>query len=119
MPADEGSMKRHLFPARGQVFDLWRVSRVLKIDARLCVVVSPDTLNAHRSTVMVAALGIATNDPRYEVACRFDAITWHVRCREVHTLPSGLLREPIRSLSPDELARTLEVLGSLLAPSAQ
>lgn len=80
------------------------------------MVVSPDELNAHLHTFIVAPL--TTGNPRYpfRVPCRFAGKVGHVVLDQVGTVDQERLARRLGRLSPDTLARALAVLQEMGAP---
>jgi mRNA interferase MazF len=103
------------FARRGEIHDLRLGPTDPSSWSSLCVVVSPDELNEHWSTVTVARLGVATSHLPFDVACVFGDVGWYVRCNDLHTVSRARLGASSYRLSPTELARVLDVLQEMFA----
>jgi mRNA interferase MazF len=103
---------------RGEVFlvDL-RPSRGGEIrKARPCVVVSPDDLNAHLRTFIVAPLTTGGHPYPFRVACRFAAKAGYVVLDQIRTVDRERLIRKLGRLSPPTLHSALSVLQEMFAP---
>lgn len=105
-------------PRRGQVFlvDLEpaRGGEIRK--ARPCVVVSPDELNTHLGTFIVAPLTTGAHARPCRVACRFRGKSGHVVLDQVRTVDRARLVRMLGRLSARTLAACLAVLQEMFAP---
>ena len=105
-------------PQRGEVhlvaLDPTRGSEIRK--TRPCVVVSPDDLNAHLRTVIVAPLTSAGHPFPFRVACRFDNRAGYIVVDQIRTVDRERLVKPLGRLAPSALERTLVVLQEMFAP---
>ncbi|MEZ5064154.1 MAG: type II toxin-antitoxin system PemK/MazF family toxin [bacterium] len=103
---------------RGQVFlislDPARGGEIKK--TRPCVVVSPDDLNAHLQTFIVAPLTTGGHDYPFRVACRFQGKSGHVVPDQIRTVDRQRLIKRLGRLSPQAMDKTLSVLGEMFAP---
>src|SRR3954469_6055731 len=97
---------------RGEVFlvdlDPTRGAEIQK--ARPCVVVSPDELNAHLRTVIVAPLTTGGQSYPFRVPCRFSNKSGHVVTDQLRTVDRERLVRHLGRISPATLARILAVL---------
>lgn len=111
-------MVTHESVHRGEVFLVnlspTRGSEIKK--TRPCVVVSPDELNAHLHTVIVAPLTTAGHAYPFRVLCRFRGRTGHVVLDQIRTVDRERLIRRLGRLSPGTLGRTLAVLQEMFAP---
>jgi mRNA interferase MazF len=93
-------------PKRGEIYlvglDPTRGREVKK--TRPCVVVSPDELNAHLQTVIVAPLTSAGKPYPFRVSCRFE------------NTPGLIVLDQVRTVDRERLSRRL---GTLPAPTIQ
>lgn len=105
-------------PQRGEVhlvsLDPTRGSEIQK--TRPCVVVSPDELNAHLRTVIVAPLTSAGQPLPFRVACRFENRAGLIVVDQIRTVDRERLVKHLGRLSPATLDKTLRVLGEMFAP---
>lgn len=83
---------------------------------RPCVVVSPDELNAHLRTFIVAPLTTGSYEYPFRVPCRFQGRSGHVVLDQIRTVDRERLVKPLGSLSPLVVAQALAVLREMFAP---
>lgn len=82
---------------------------------RPCVVVSPDELNAHLGTFIVAPLTSGGFGYVFRVPCRFDGRSGHVVPDQLRTVDRERLVKRLGSLDADTLTRVLDVLQQMFA----
>ena len=103
---------------RGDVFlvDLnpTRGSEIRKM--RPCVVVSPDELNAHVRTLIVAPLTTGGHPYPFRVPCRFGGKSGSIVVDQIRTVDRERLLRRLGRLAPATLGRTLSVLQEMFAP---
>jgi len=80
---------------------------------RPCVVVSPDELNVHLQTVIVAPLISAGKPYPFRVPCRFENRSGHVVLDQIRTVDRERLLRRLGTLSARELESTLSVLREM------
>ena len=104
--------------ARGDVFlvDLnpTRGGEIRK--RRPCVVVSPDELNAHLRTFIVAPLTTGSHAYPFRVSCKFQGKAGHVVLDQIRTVDEERLVKRLGPLSPLALGQALAVLREMFAP---
>ena len=104
--------------ARGDVFlvDLnpTRGGEIRK--RRRCVVVSPNELNAHLRTFIVAPLTTGSHPYPFRVPCKFQGKAGHVVLDQVRTVDEERLIKRLGPLSPLALGQALTVLREMFAP---
>jgi mRNA interferase MazF len=83
---------------------------------RPCVVVSPDELNAHLRTFIVAPLTTGSHAYPFRVACRFASREGHVVLDQVRTVDRERLVRRLGRLTAPTLGRALAVLQAMFAP---
>jgi mRNA interferase MazF len=83
---------------------------------RPCVVVSPDELNAHLRTFIVAPLTTGSHAYPFRVPCRFGGKSGHVVLDQVRTVDHERLVKRLGAVSPTVLAHALNVLREMFAP---
>ena len=102
-------------PSRGEVFlvelDPTRGSEIR--NTRPCVVVSPDELNHHLRTTIVAPLTTGGHPYPYRVACRFAGKSGHIVLDQVRTVDHERLRKRLGVVSPVTLRSVLHVLAEM------
>ena len=81
-----------------------------------CLIVSPDEMNRHVRTVIVAPMTTKGRQYPTRVACRFRSKTGQVVLDQIRTVDSArLVRKPDR-LDTATGAKVLAVLGEMFAP---
>jgi mRNA interferase MazF len=103
---------------RGDVFlvrpDPARGDEIRKI--RPCVIVSPDELNAHLRTFIVAPLATGSHPYPYRSSCRFEGRAGCVVLDQIRTIDHNRLVRRLGKLSSSTLAQVLAVLQQMFAP---
>jgi mRNA interferase MazF len=103
---------------RGDVFlvdlDPTRGTEIQK--TRPCVVVSPDELNEHLRTVIIAPLTTIAHPFPFRVPCRFQDKDGHIVTDQLRTVDRQRLVRPLGRLPAPTLARLLVVLQEMFAP---
>lgn len=103
--------------ARGDVFlvklNPTRGGEIRK--TRPCVVVSPDELNAHLRTLIVAPLTTGGHSYPFRVACTFKGKSGHVVLDQIRTVDQERLVKRLGSLSYPVLGQALAVLREMFA----
>jgi mRNA interferase MazF len=105
-------------PRRGDVFlvslDPTRGSEIKK--TRPCIVVSPDELNLHLRTVIVAPLTSAGHAYPFRVACTFEGKSGFVVLDQLRTVDRERLVKRLGRLSTPTIAKVLALLQEMFAP---
>ncbi|HVF59918.1 MAG TPA: type II toxin-antitoxin system PemK/MazF family toxin [Thermoanaerobaculia bacterium] len=105
-------------PRRGEVYliDLnpTRGGEIRKV--RPCLVVSPEELNAHLRTVIVAPLTTGSHAYPFRVPCRFAGKVGHVVLDQVRAVDRDRLLRRLGRLAPTTARRVLAVLQQMFAP---
>jgi mRNA interferase MazF len=83
---------------------------------RPCVVVSPDDLNVHLRTFIVAPLTAGSHGYPFRVPCRFARKEGHVVLDQVRTVDHERLVRRLGHLTAGTLGRVLAVLQAMFAP---
>lgn len=103
---------------RGEVFlvdlDPMRGSEIQK--TRPCVVVSPDELNAHLRTVIVAPMTTGGQPYPFRVPCRFANKSGQVVADQLRTVDRDRLVRHLGHLSSQTFSRVLAVLQEMFEP---
>ena len=102
-------------PARGDVYlihlDPTRGSEIRK--TRPCVVVSPDELNAHLRTVIVAPMTTGGHAYPFRVGCRFQQKAGHVVLDQLRTVDTERLVRRLGALTPTTVDQILARLQEM------
>ena len=103
---------------RGEVFlvDLHPTQGSEIQKTRPCVVVSPDELNTHLRTLIVAPLTTGGHAYPFRVPCRFRDRSGQVVLDQIRTVDRERLVRRLGRLSPGTLGRTLGILQEMFAP---
>jgi mRNA interferase MazF len=105
-------------PARGDVYlvqlDPTRGSEIRK--TRPCLVVSPDELNEHLRTVIVAPMTTGGQAYPWRVACRFQGRSGFVATDQLRTVDTERLAKRLGRLTSNSLAAILSILEEMFAP---
>jgi len=80
---------------------------------RPCVVVSPDDLNAHMGTFIVAPLTTGSHPYPFRIAVRFSGKDGHVVLDQLRTVDRERLVKRLGALTTPTLAKALGVLGEM------
>ena len=83
---------------------------------RPCVVVSPDELNSHLRTFIVAPLTTGGHPYPFRVRCRFQRRVGHVVLDQLRTVDGERLVKRLGRLAPDTLSKALLTLQEMFAP---
>lgn len=84
--------------------------------ARPCVIVSPDELNAHMGTYIVAPLTTGSHGYPFRVACRFQGKDGHIVLDQIRAVDRAWLVNKLGRLSPRAIEKSLSALGDMFAP---
>lgn len=82
---------------------------------RPCVVVSPDDLNAHLRTVIVAPLTKGNYPYPFRVPCRFAGREGFIVLDQIRTVDTERFGRRLGRLTPAPLNRALEVLQAMFS----
>jgi mRNA interferase MazF len=83
---------------------------------RPCVVVSPDELNAHLRTFILAPLTTGGHPYPFRIPCRFRGRRGFVVLDQLRTVDRERFARNLGRLSPATMARVLGVLQEMFAP---
>ena len=105
-------------PSRGDVFlvtlDPTQGREIQK--TRPCVIVSPDELNAHMGTFIVAPMTTGALAYPFRVPCRFEGKDGHVVIDQLRTVDRQRLASKLGSLEEQTMSSVLDVLQAMFAP---
>ena len=103
-------------PSRGDVFlvelDPTRGSEIRK--TRPCVVVSPDELNHHLRTSIVAPMTTGAHPYPFRVPCRFAGKDGHVVLDQLRTVDHERFRKRLGVLTPATIQAALSILVEMV-----
>lgn len=106
------------WPRRGEVFlvalEPTRGSEIRK--TRPCVVVSPDEINAHLRTAIVAPLTSVGHGYPFRVSCRFGGKVGEVVLDQLRTVDRERLVRRLGHISSGTFARVLGALQEMFMP---
>ncbi len=91
-----------------------RGSEIRKV--RPCIVVSPNELNAHLGTIVIAPLTTGQHAYPFRVPCRFEGRIGHVVLDQIRTVDRQRLVRRLGRLPPATIRKALGVLQELFAP---
>lgn len=83
---------------------------------RPCVVVSPDELNFHMGTFIVAPLATGSHLYPFRIACRFAGKDGHLVLDQLRTVDRERLAKRLGALTAPTLSKALGVLQEMFAP---
>jgi mRNA interferase MazF len=110
------AVTRALF-ARGAVhlvaLDPTKGSEIRK--TRPCVVVSPDELNRHLRTVIVAPMTTGGQAYPWRIACRFQRRSGFVAVDQLRTVDTERLVKRLGRIEPEMMGEVLRVLQEMFA----
>lgn len=96
----------HLNPTRG--------SEIRK--TRPCIVVSPDELNSHLRTFIVAPLTTGGHLYPFRIPCRFGGRAGFVVLDQIRTIDQERIARSLGRIAPATMSRVLRVLQEMFAP---
>ena len=83
---------------------------------RPCVVVSPNEMNAHLRTVIVAPMTTGSRPARFRIALSFQGKQGLILLDQMRTLDGARLVKRLGSLRAPTLAATLQTLQAMFSP---
>ena len=83
---------------------------------RPCLVVSPDELNAHVRTYIVAPLTTGGHAYPFRIPCRFQGKSGHVVLDQIRTVDRERMTRRLGRVNASALASALAVLQDMFAP---
>ena len=83
---------------------------------RPCVVVSPDELNAHLKTFIIAPLTRGSHPYPFRVPCRFQRKSGHIVIDQIRTVDRERLVRRLGKRSPSVLGQVLAKLQEMFTP---
>jgi mRNA interferase MazF len=85
-------------------------------ETRPCVVVSPNELNVHLRTYIVAPMRTGGHSYPFRIACRFKGKSGHIVLDQIRTVDRNRFVRPLGRISNTILANALIVLQEMFAP---
>lgn len=82
---------------------------------RPCVVVSPDVLNKHMPTFIVAPMTTGGHAYPFRIPCRFEGKSGFVVLDQIRTVDRGRVSRKLGQLSPRAMESTLLALQAMFA----
>lgn len=104
-------------PARGEVH-LVRLDPTLGSEIRKtrpCLVVSPDELNQHLRTVVVAPMTTGGHAYPWRIPCRFQKKSGFVALDQIRTVDGERLFRKLGRLTPSTISQVLDALQEMFA----
>jgi mRNA interferase MazF len=83
---------------------------------RPCLVISPDEMNRHIATVIVAPMTTKGKDYPTRVGCSFKGKSGQVVLDQIRTVDKARLVQKLGVISPEVQADVLSVVAELFAP---
>lgn len=105
-------------PARGDIYLVNldpTVGREIR-KAKPCVVVSPNELNAHLATFIIAPLTTGSHPYPFRIACKVAGKAGHIVLDQVRTVDRRRLVRRVGRLPSGAMSSTLTVLQEMFAP---
>jgi mRNA interferase MazF len=82
---------------------------------RLCLVVSPDVMNAHMPTLIVAPMTTGGHEYPFRISCRFEGKTGFVVLDQLRTVARERVTRRLGHLSPRSIEAVLLALQEMFA----
>jgi mRNA interferase MazF len=82
---------------------------------RPCLVISPDELNQHLRTVIVAPMTTGRQSYPWRVTCRFQNRTGSVAIDQIRTIDAERVNKRLGHISPNTLQAVLNVLQEMFS----
>jgi mRNA interferase MazF len=103
-----------------QRFDVWLVALDPTVGSEIqkkrpCVIVSPDEMNAHIATVIIAPMTTKGRDYPTRVECQFQGKSGQIVLDQLRTADKTRLVKRLGKLDPAETGAVLETLAELFA----
>ena len=83
---------------------------------RLCVVISPNEMNAHLRTVIVAPMTTGSKPAQFRIPLTFQGKSGLIVLDQLRTLDRARLVKRLGTLRPPTLTATLRTLQAMFAP---
>jgi len=83
--------------------------------ARLCLIISPDEMNRHIRTVIVAPMTTASKDYPTRISCKFKKKKGQIVLDQIRTIDKTRLIKKLGSINPETQLEVISVLQRLFA----
>ena len=83
--------------------------------ARPCLIISPDEMNRHIRTVIVAPMTTASKDYPTRVSCKFKKIKGQIVLDQIRTIDKTRLIKKLGSINPETQLEVISILQRLFA----
>ena len=83
--------------------------------SRPCVVISPDEMNRHLATVIVAPMTTRGKDYPSRIPCVFQGKDGHIVLDQIRTVDKSRLARKLGTIAEDEQTEALSTLAELFA----
>jgi mRNA interferase MazF len=83
--------------------------------ARPCLIISPDEMNRHIRTVIVAPMTTASRDYPTRVSCKFKKKKGQIVVDQIRTIDKKRLIKKLGSINPETQVEVISVLQRLFA----
>ena len=83
---------------------------------RPCVVISPDEMNRHLGTVIIAPMTTRSRDYPSRVSCLFQRKEGQIVLDQIRTVDKARLVKHIGTIPPEAQKKTLSILQEIFAP---
>ena len=84
--------------------------------ARPCVVISPEEMNAHLRTIIVAPMTTGSKAARFRIPVTFQGKQGLILLDQIRTLDRIRLSKRLGALRPPTLSATLQTLQAMFSP---
>jgi mRNA interferase MazF len=103
---------------RGEVYlvDLDPTRRGEIRKTRPCVILTPDELNAHLRTFIIAPLTSGSHTYPFRIPCRFKARSGHIVLDQIRTVDRERLVRRLGRLTDSVVRKSLSILQEMFAP---
>lgn len=82
---------------------------------RLCLIISPDEMNRHTRTVIVAPMSTAGKDYPTRISCQFKKKKGQIVLDQIRTIDKTRLIKKLGSIDPETQVEVVSVLQRLFA----
>ncbi|MDZ4860118.1 MAG: type II toxin-antitoxin system PemK/MazF family toxin [Candidatus Hydrogenedentes bacterium] len=81
--------------------------------SRPCLIVSPDEMNKHLATIIVAPMTTAPRNYPTRIPCRFKNTSGRVALDQLRTIDKSRLIRKLGTIAPDTQRRVLDALAEM------